>query len=150
MLEAGEEDPGLQQKIRNRWPPGWVLGPGFPTQNTFEIWCRFIQRSKMAAVLVSTSKALVVASRPARRGAKLPSGVRAVVVSKSSDLTRQDLPHQGSRHLCALQQAASSRPSWFPGTEAPSHLDGTLAGDYGFDPLVRISLSPPFFLLQRF
>jgi len=24
---------------------------------------------------------------------------------------------------------------WFPGTEAPAHLDGSLAGDFGFDPL---------------
>ncbi|MEW5302478.1 MAG: hypothetical protein WDW36_005259 [Sanguina aurantia] len=31
--------------------------------------------------------------------------------------------------------AAAERPVWFPGNEAPAHLDGTLAGDYGFDPL---------------
>eukprot|EP00878_Enallax_costatus_P000086 GHUV01000114.1.p1 GENE.GHUV01000114.1~~GHUV01000114.1.p1 ORF type:complete len:253 (+),score=67.69 GHUV01000114.1:66-824(+) len=27
------------------------------------------------------------------------------------------------------------RPLWYPGNPAPSYLDGTLAGDYGFDPL---------------
>ena len=33
--------------------------------------------------------------------------------------------------------AAAGRPIWYPGNEAevPEYLDGTLAGDYGFDPL---------------
>lgn len=26
-------------------------------------------------------------------------------------------------------------PSWYPGSVSPEHLDGTLAGDFGFDPL---------------
>lgn len=30
---------------------------------------------------------------------------------------------------------ASSRPLWLPGAQVPAHLNGTLAGDYGFDPL---------------
>lgn len=30
---------------------------------------------------------------------------------------------------------AASRPVWLPGGEIPAHLDGTLAGDFGFDPL---------------
>ncbi|GMP51147.1 hypothetical protein CsSME_00017494 [Camellia sinensis var. sinensis] len=28
----------------------------------------------------------------------------------------------------------SDRPLWFPGAKAPEWLDGTLVGDYGFDP----------------
>jgi len=31
--------------------------------------------------------------------------------------------------------AAANRPLWFPGNPAPEYLNGTLAGDYGFDPL---------------
>merc|ERR1712217_921982 len=27
------------------------------------------------------------------------------------------------------------RPVWFPGNLPPAHLDGTMTGDYGFDPL---------------
>lgn len=30
---------------------------------------------------------------------------------------------------------AASRPLWLPGTTAPPHLTGKLAGDNGFDPL---------------
>jgi hypothetical protein len=30
---------------------------------------------------------------------------------------------------------AVSRPTWYPGATPPSHLDGTMLGDYGFDPL---------------
>ncbi|MEW5306699.1 MAG: hypothetical protein WDW36_009146 [Sanguina aurantia] len=30
---------------------------------------------------------------------------------------------------------AAIRPNWLPGSVIPAHLDGKLAGDYGFDPL---------------
>jgi len=33
------------------------------------------------------------------------------------------------------QAAAANRVSWFPGSKLPDHLDGSLPGDYGFDPL---------------
>ena len=35
----------------------------------------------------------------------------------------------------SLQAASANRPSWFPGSKFPDHLDGTLVGDHGFDPL---------------
>jgi Chlorophyll A-B binding protein len=35
---------------------------------------------------------------------------------------------------CVAAQAAA-RPLWLPGMNAPSHLDGSMAGDFGFDPL---------------
>ncbi len=31
--------------------------------------------------------------------------------------------------------AAAVRPNYFPGSTPPKHLDGTMPGDYGFDPL---------------
>ena len=37
--------------------------------------------------------------------------------------------------------AAADRPLWFPGNPAPAYLDGTLPGDYGFDPL-RLGSDP--------
>nr|AFK47516.1 unknown [Lotus japonicus] len=36
------------------------------------------------------------------------------------------------RQICAAMQP---RPTWLPGLDPPAYLDGTLAGDYGFDPL---------------
>lgn len=33
-----------------------------------------------------------------------------------------------------VQAASSNRPSWFPGSKFPAHLDGSLPGDHGFDP----------------
>lgn len=38
-------------------------------------------------------------------------------------------------------RAQSSRTSWLPGTELPQHLDGSLPGDFGFDPL-RLGENP--------
>lgn len=35
----------------------------------------------------------------------------------------------------SVQAASANRPSWFPGSKFPDHLDGTLVGDHGFDPL---------------
>ena len=37
--------------------------------------------------------------------------------------------------------AKADRPLWFPGNPAPAYLDGTLPGDYGFDPL-RLGSDP--------
>ncbi|XP_021898618.1 photosystem I chlorophyll a/b-binding protein 5, chloroplastic isoform X2 [Carica papaya] len=36
---------------------------------------------------------------------------------------------------CAVVVEAQQRPTWLPGLDPPPYLDGTLAGDYGFDPL---------------
>ncbi|KAK9824229.1 hypothetical protein WJX72_008757 [[Myrmecia] bisecta] len=35
----------------------------------------------------------------------------------------------------AAPVAAANRPLWLPGGKVPKHLDGSLAGDFGFDPL---------------
>ncbi|KNA20832.1 hypothetical protein SOVF_048750 [Spinacia oleracea] len=37
-----------------------------------------------------------------------------------------------TRHVVLQAQA---RPTWLPGLDPPPHLDGSLAGDFGFDPL---------------
>ncbi|PWA13694.1 chlorophyll A-B binding protein [Artemisia annua] len=41
---------------------------------------------------------------------------------------------RGSRHLKTAIHA-QDRPTWLPGLDPPPYLDGTLAGDFGFDPL---------------
>ncbi|WP_289490169.1 chlorophyll a/b-binding protein, partial [Klebsiella pneumoniae] len=40
---------------------------------------------------------------------------------------------QARRSAVVVQ--AVSRPLWQPGTTPPAHLDGSLPGDFGFDPL---------------
>jgi len=36
---------------------------------------------------------------------------------------------------------ASARPTWYPGSTPPKYLDGSMGGDYGFDPL-RLGSDP--------
>ncbi|KAG2500795.1 hypothetical protein HYH03_001557 [Edaphochlamys debaryana] len=40
-----------------------------------------------------------------------------------------------------VRVSASARPMWYPGATAPKHLNGTMIGDYGFDPL-RLGVNP--------
>jgi len=40
---------------------------------------------------------------------------------------------RSSTTVCAV--AEPDRPLWFPGSTPPPWLDGTLPGDFGFDPL---------------
>eukprot|EP00271_Cylindrocystis_brebissonii_P004791 TRINITY_DN1667_c0_g1_i1.p1 TRINITY_DN1667_c0_g1~~TRINITY_DN1667_c0_g1_i1.p1 ORF type:complete len:255 (+),score=44.81 TRINITY_DN1667_c0_g1_i1:218-982(+) len=37
--------------------------------------------------------------------------------------------------VSTIRAEAAERPVWFPGSAAPEWLDGSLPGDYGFDPL---------------
>merc|ERR1719321_119224 len=41
----------------------------------------------------------------------------------------------------SLVSKAMNRPIWFPGSEPPEYLDGSMAGDFGFDPL-RLGSDP--------
>lgn len=49
-------------------------------------------------------------------------------VSRASSVSSK-----ASRSTVSVQ--ASSRPLWLPGAQVPSHLNGSLPGDFGFDPL---------------
>eukprot|EP00798_Chlamydomonas_sp_ICE-L_P030899 gene30899-35952_t len=54
--------------------------------------------------------------------------------SMKSSITRSSMarttPSRG-----AVRVQAADRPMWYPGNPSPAHLDGSLPGDYGFDPL---------------
>lgn len=43
-------------------------------------------------------------------------------------------PGQG-RAVRSVTRMAADRQLWYPGAKAPDHLDGSMLGDYGFDPL---------------
>jgi len=56
-----------------------------------------------------------------------------MALSLSKVAAPQRAIRKASRNVRAA--AAADRPVWFPGNAPPAHLNGTLAGDYGFDPL---------------
>ncbi|KAH9758262.1 photosystem I chlorophyll a/b-binding protein 5 [Citrus sinensis] len=59
-------------------------------------------------------------------------------VNKSSiGITSAFLPAKPgtTRRYLATVVRAQQRPTWLPGVDPPPYLDGTLAGDFGFDPL---------------
>jgi len=74
---------------------------------------------------------------------------RAVLVNLQNDVIRMAMmlastvspafvargARKGSRQAVKCSAAADGRPVWFPGNAPPTHLDGSLPGDYGFDPL---------------
>ena len=41
----------------------------------------------------------------------------------------------GVRSVTSASMYGAARNLWLPGAPAPSYLDGTLAADFGFDPL---------------
>lgn len=53
-------------------------------------------------------------------GARATSGARRVAPKAVSNGSRVTM---------------SARPLWLPGSTPPAHLDGSLPGDFGFDPL---------------
>jgi len=53
-------------------------------------------------------------------------------------LQRSGLARPAARQVAkrsVVVRATAGRPLWLPGADVPAHLDGSLAGDFGFDPL---------------
>jgi hypothetical protein len=53
--------------------------------------------------------------------------IKATTSSSSKKFTQQK--------RATTQIVRAERDMWYPGAKAPEYLDGTMAGDYGFDPL---------------
>jgi len=65
----------------------------------------------------------------------------AMQASRAAIGSRVSVPLRAKATRSVRVHAAADRPLWFPGNPVPSYLDGTLAGDTGFDPL-GLSSSP--------
>lgn len=53
----------------------------------------------------------------------------------SSNINNNGLLQKGPSFRRVAVRADLNRPTWLPGLDPPPYLDGTLAGDFGFDPL---------------
>eukprot|EP00192_Tetraselmis_astigmatica_P018122 CAMPEP_0117658926 /NCGR_PEP_ID=MMETSP0804-20121206/6137_1 /TAXON_ID=1074897 /ORGANISM="Tetraselmis astigmatica, Strain CCMP880" /LENGTH=256 /DNA_ID=CAMNT_0005465505 /DNA_START=94 /DNA_END=864 /DNA_ORIENTATION=- len=58
----------------------------------------------------------------------------AAVATRATAFAGKALPARNIRVQARVTMSAD-RPLWYPGTTPPAHLDGSLAGDFGFDPL---------------
>lgn len=75
-----------------------------------------------------------IATRPVRQPGKMSLAFAATRVSAA--------PRACARPAVAAR-AARTTGTWFPGSEAPKHLDGSLPADYGFDPLKLVRAARP-------
>ncbi|XP_028067581.1 photosystem I chlorophyll a/b-binding protein 5, chloroplastic isoform X1 [Camellia sinensis] len=73
-------------------------------------------------------------------------GLQILPCSSSSaflgkDISKSSIPYLPSRkgytrhYSRGVVVQAQQRPTWLPGLDPPAYLDGSLAGDFGFDPL---------------
>ena len=62
-------------------------------------------------------------------------GSRTVLLALHPSPSPCSLASLLAAHTPTSQSAQANRPSWFPGSPLPEHLDGSLPGDFGFDPL---------------
>merc|ERR1711998_109412 len=51
------------------------------------------------------------------------------------------LAYKIRKNFSSISSSSENRPVWFPGNAPPSHLDGSMPGDFGFDPL-RLGTEP--------
>ncbi|CAL9085102.1 unnamed protein product [Musa hybrid cultivar] len=80
------------------------------------LWICFRSRKNGAAAVAATKASFL-------GGRKLRQGKRAARAQTAR------------RELSVSAAAAPERPLWFPGSTPPPWLDGSLPGDFGFDPL---------------
>jgi len=63
----------------------------------------------------------------------------SAISARATGLLQGQKVRASAKRVCAARSAvtvtAADRPLWLPGWSAPAHLDGTLPGDFGFDPL---------------
>jgi len=61
--------------------------------------------------------------------------MQAALCPNAARLTSQRAGARVQARRSSVAVHAASRPLWQPGVAAPAHLDGSMPGDFGFDPL---------------
>ena len=98
-------------------------------------------RTAASAMELSSLNRSITRSFGATNGARVVAAIGKFNFGKTVGKTVK----KASGALKKFSPANKDRPLWFPGAKAPEWLDGSLLGDYGFDPL---SLSKPPEYLQ--
>ncbi|KAG0565102.1 hypothetical protein M758_8G159900 [Ceratodon purpureus] len=97
-----------------------------------------------SAVCASSSVAAAVAAPSTSKVASSVGAARTSFLGgKALRVTRVAASTKGDTTISAVQAPTptepqlpnNDRPLWFPGSQAPEWLDGSLPGDFGFDPL---------------
>merc|ERR1719203_2040737 len=65
--------------------------------------------------------------------------IASVAALTRAEICSAKLPRTSSCMLCMT--AGPRKAGWLPGAIAPSYLDGSQAGDVGFDPLCLVALA---------
>eukprot|EP00897_Mesotaenium_endlicherianum_P005287 jgi/Mesen1/4787/ME000242S03958 len=94
-----------------------------------------------AAAIVTPIKDLSSLDRAATRSLGVSNGARFFARKSGTKKISTPTP----RRSVSRNTSSGGRPLWYPGLTPPSWLDGSLPGDYGFDPL---SLGKPPEYLQ--
>ncbi|XP_031402956.1 chlorophyll a-b binding protein 7, chloroplastic [Punica granatum] len=90
----------------------------------------------MASVCASSAIAAVAISSPSaqKSGSVVGSTKASFLSGKRLRVSKFTAPTAG-RLVTVCAAADPDRPLWFPGSTPPPWLDGSLPGDFGFDPL---------------
>ncbi|CAD5166394.1 chlorophyll a-b binding protein 7, chloroplastic-like isoform X1 [Musa acuminata AAA Group] len=89
------------------------------------------------ASLCASSSAVAAVARSRKNGAAAVAATKASFLGgrKLRQGKRAARAQTARRELSVSAAAAPERPLWFPGSTPPPWLDGSLPGDFGFDPL---------------
>merc|ERR1712216_350134 len=78
-------------------------------------------------ILPTTMAAMLARSMIAAKAAPFAGSTRA--------LSAKPVARASVRSSLTVRAEGLEGMSWYPGAEGPDYLDGSMAGDYGFDPL---------------
>ncbi|XP_047320072.1 chlorophyll a-b binding protein, chloroplastic [Impatiens glandulifera] len=94
----------------------------------------------MASSSCCVSSAIALSSSPSSQKAGAIVGIPKASFlggsgSRKLRITKKTTPSGLARSVTVSALADPDRPLWFPGSTPPEWLDGSLPGDFGFDPL---------------